>query len=78
MNALKRIGIWFFALKMYGIIHRSDTSKYIRKLNKTLSLSYTGRTASIKERSLILRLNGLLLNENPGGSNSIRVRTSKA
>lgn len=30
---------------------------------------YTGRTASIKERSLILRLNGLILNENPGSSN---------
>lgn len=28
-----------------------------------------GRTASIKERSLILRLNGLILNENPGSSN---------
>jgi len=40
--------------------------------------TYFGRTSIIKEGSLVLRLDGLLLYENFGGSNSIRVRTSKA
>jgi len=54
---------------MYRIICCSDTSKYESiRLRPELN-NHVGRTALIKERSLILRLNGLLLNENPGSSN---------
>jgi hypothetical protein len=69
MNALKRIRIRFFAVKMYGIICRSDTSKKQDICSKNSTLKVSGRTALIGERSLALRLNGLLLNDNPGGSN---------
>jgi len=56
-------------MKMYGIICCSETSKYKKNFFFMKRNPYTGRTASIKERSLILRLNGLILNENPGSSN---------
>lgn len=38
----------------------------------------TGRIASVRTGSKILRFYGFLLNENPDGSNSINVRIIKA
>jgi len=68
MNAFKRIRIRFFAMKMYGIIRCSDTLKNKKICCKAKNF-YFGRTALIRGGSLALRLNGLLLNENPGSSN---------
>lgn len=62
---------------MYGIIRHSETLKSMEDFLDKKS-KYFGRTSIIRGGSLVLRLNGLLLYENFGGSNSIRVRTSKA
>lgn len=52
----------------------------INEKNKTSDCKclFIGRIASILERSEILRSHGLILNENPDGSNSIKVRILKA
>jgi len=47
MNALKRIGIRFFALKMYGLIHCPDTSEFLQLQTSNDVRAKTGRLVSI-------------------------------
>jgi hypothetical protein len=78
MNALQRIRIMIFCFK--NVWNNISFRNFIVKnvFFRIKKKFFIGRTSIIRERSLVLRLNGLLLYENFGGSNSIRVRTSKA
>jgi hypothetical protein len=78
MNALKRIRIMIFCSKN---VWNNTSLRHFKKTNHVILDKITsrfGRTSIIGGRSLVLRLSGLLLYENFGGSNSIGVRTSKA
>jgi len=78
MNALKRIRIMIFCFK--NVWNNTSLRNLKKRSGYFLDEKYRrfGRTSIIGGGSLVLRLNGLLLYENFGGSNSIRVRTSKA
>jgi len=55
--------------------------RYHNKINMRCELIFQlilGRIALISVRSKVLRPYGLILNENPDGSNSIKVRIFKA
>ena len=57
---------WVSCVKNVGMMCRTETSSRYPRTNHDIF----GRTASITRRRLALRLSGLLLNENPDGSNN--------